>query len=96
MSDSIFGDLKASLEEAVAIEKGQLEAGNVTRYDVVDVKAIRTGLKVTQQDFANVIGSSLDTVKSWESKRRNPTGPTAKLLIAISKRPEIYQDLRNC
>lgn len=70
MSDSIFGDLKASLEEAVAIENGQLEAGNA-------------------------IGYSLDTVKSWESKSRNPTGPTAKRLIAISKRPEIYQDLRN-
>lgn len=95
MSDSIFADLKASLEEAVEIKNGRLEAGKVSHYDVVDVKAIRTSLNATQQDFANVIGSSLDTVKSWESKRRNPTGPTAKLLMAISKHPGLYQDLRH-
>jgi len=95
MSDSIFADLKASLEEAVEIKNGQLKADKVTRYDVVDVKAIRTSLNATQQDFADVIGSSLDTVKSWESKRRNPTGTAAKLLMAISRQPGLYQDLRH-
>ena len=93
MSDSIFADLKASLEEAVQIKNGQLEAAVVAHYDMIDVKAIRTSLNVTQQEFADTIGSSLDTVKSWEAQRRNPTGPTAKLLIAISKQPQLYQDL---
>lgn len=93
MSDSIFEDLEYSLQQAVAIKQGKQPAGRVTRYDVVDVKAIREGLNVTQQDFAEAIGSSLSTVKSWESKRRNPTGLAAKVLHMISEQPSFYQEL---
>ncbi len=69
MTDSIFADLSASLTEAVDIKKGLLKPAKITRYDVVDVKAIRASLNVSQQEFALAIGSSVDTVKSWESQR---------------------------
>ena len=38
---SFFNDLKASLEEAVEIKNGDKKASKVTRFEVVDVKAIR-------------------------------------------------------
>ncbi len=47
-------------------------------------------LDVSQAEMANVLGTSLDTIKSWETKRRNPTGLAAKVLITIQKNPSVY------
>lgn len=46
-----------------------------------------------QAAFAQAIGTSLDTVKSWESKRRNPTGLAAKVLATLQQRPGFYEVL---
>lgn len=91
--NSIFSDLEASLLEAVDIRSGKIEASKRSRYDVVDVRAIRSSLNVTQQDFADAIGSSVDTVKSWESKRRNPTGMANKILHMLIEKPSLYNEL---
>lgn len=91
---SIFNELQASLEEAVEIQNGRKEPACVTRYEVADVKAIREDvLKVTQAEFAATMGVSVDTVKSWESKRRNPAGLAAKVLATIQEDPKIYTAL---
>ena len=90
---SIFEDLKSSLEEAVEIKKGRQESARVTRYEVADVKAIRAQIKVSQAEFARIMGTSVDTIKSWESRRRNPTGLAAKVLSVIQKNPDFYQEL---
>lgn len=90
---SIFNELKSSLEEAVEIKKGRKQTGRVTRYEVADVREIRSNLKVSQKDFAQAMGTSVDTIKSWESKRRNPTGLAAKVLAAIQDNPSIYHEL---
>lgn len=88
---SVFNELKASLEEAVEIKQGRREAARVTRYDVADVKAIRMHLGVSQQEFATALGTSVDTIKSWEQKRRNPTGLAAKVLATIYDDPTFYK-----
>ncbi len=92
---SFFNDLKASLEEAVEIKNGDKKASKVIRFEVADVKAIREQLNVSQSEFAHALGTSIDTVKSWELKRRNPTGLTAKVLIAIYKNPNLFKELAN-
>ena len=72
------------------------KASKVTRFEVADVKAIREQLNVSQSEFAHALGTSIDTVKSWELKRRNPTGLTAKkVLIAIYKNPNLFKELAN-
>lgn len=91
--NSIFSDLEASLLEAVDIKSGKVEASKTSRYDVVDVRAIRASFDVTQKDFADAIGSSVDTVKSWESKRRNPTGMANKILHMLIEKPSLYNEL---
>lgn len=63
---SIFNELKASLEEAVNIQTGSIDAACVTRYAVEDIKAIRTQLQVSQAEFAVASGASVDTIKSKE------------------------------
>lgn len=90
---SIFNELKASLEEAVEIKNGTAEASRITRYQVEDVKAIRTQLQVSQVEFAAALGTSVDTIKSWETKRRNPTGLAAKVLGVIKDNPELFRKL---
>lgn len=77
---SFFDELKTSLEEAVEIKQGLKEPARVTRYEIADVKAIREQLNVSQSEMAKALGTSVDTIKSWESKRRNPTGLAAKVL----------------
>jgi len=71
---SFFDDLKTSLEEAVDIKNGIKAPANVTRYEIADVRAIREQLNVSQAEMAKALGTSVDTIKSWEAKRRNPTG----------------------
>lgn len=90
---SIFNELKASLEEAVEIKNGTKKATKITRYEVADVKAIREQLNVSQSELANALGTSVDTIKSWELKRRNPTGLAAKVLVAIKRNPELFKEL---
>ncbi|MBT0729176.1 NadS family protein [Rosenbergiella nectarea] len=90
---SIFNELKASLEEAVAIKNGTVAPSRVARYDVADVKAIREKLNVSQAEMARALGTSLDTIKSWEQKRRNPTGLAAKVLATIQDDPNYFKVL---
>ena len=90
---SFFDELKASLEEAVEIKNGVREPARVTRYELADVKAIRAQLNVSQSEMAKVLGTSLDTIKSWETGRRNPTGLAAKVLATIKDNPKFFDEL---
>ncbi|HGN0868141.1 TPA: NadS family protein [Providencia alcalifaciens] len=90
---SFFNELKESLEEAIEIKNGTKKASKVTQYEAADVKAIREQLKVSQSELANALGTSVDTIKSWEMKRRNPTGLAAKVLVAIKNNPSLFKVL---
>ncbi|BBM05584.1 NadS family protein [Vreelandella aquamarina] len=90
---SIFDELQTSLQEAVEIKKGKTQASRITRHEVADVKAIRTKLHVSQAEFAEAMGTSVDTIKSWETKRRNPTGLAAKVLATIQDDPAFFEEL---
>ena len=90
---SFSDELKTSLEEAVEIKQGLKEPARVTRYEIADVKAIREQLNVSQSEMAKALGTSVDTIKSWESKRRNPTGLAAKVLATIKENPDFFREL---
>lgn len=90
---SFFDDLKTSLEEAADIKNGSKAPANVTRYEIADVKAIRAQLNVSQAEMAKALGTSIDTIKSWEARRRNPTGLAAKVLATIQANPAFFLEL---
>lgn len=90
---SIFDELHTSLQEAVDIKHDKSQAARVTRHEVADVKAIRAQLHVSQAEFAVAMGTSVDTIKSWETKRRNPTGLAAKVLATIQDNPAYFHEL---
>ncbi len=90
MRNDLFAELEQSLNEAVAISKGELKPARVTVIEIPDVKAIRETLGLSREEFAEGISTSKETIKSWELRRRNPTGLTLKILKLIEQQPSIY------
>jgi putative transcriptional regulator len=54
-----------------------------------DVKAIRYKLKQSQAQFAEMLGVSVTTLRSWEEDRHHPDGPALALLRVTAKNPKI-------
>lgn len=96
MKDELFADLLASAEEMVKIEKGEQtpDPAHVHTFSPIDVKAIREATGLKQRDFAVAVGVSHDLVKSWETKRRQPTGAPRKLLLLLQTNPFIINQLK--
>ena len=61
---------------------------HVVQVPVVDIKAIRKQLGVSQARFATIFNLSVDSVRNWEQGRRVPEGPARTLLWIIDKEPE--------
>jgi putative transcriptional regulator len=54
----------------------------------VDVRAIRTKLKMSQNAFAARFGILPSTLRDWEQNRRHPDGAARVLLMVIDKEPD--------
>jgi DNA-binding transcriptional regulator YiaG len=59
----------------------------------VDVKALRTRLRISQEDFAGRYGLDVATLRNWEQGRTTPEGPAAALLQLIDRDPEKVVEL---
>ncbi|KAF0107223.1 MAG: putative transcriptional regulator [Hyphomonadaceae bacterium] len=89
----LFERLKESLEEYAAYKRGEPNEIMVIKVKRripanVDVKAIRTRLGLTQQQFTR-FGFSLSAIRHWERNRRTPEGAARVLLMVIAKSPEL-------
>lgn len=83
------------LRSAISFTQGNAEKGRLTRYNVpedVDVKAIRQGLGLSQQEFALRFGFCLGTLRHWEQGARYPEGSARVLLTVIAHNPEAVQE----
>jgi putative transcriptional regulator len=85
--NKLFNDLMQGLNEVEAFLAGQTEGYRVHVPAQVDVKGIRTKLKMTQARFSDTFGFSLDAVKHWEGGRRTPEASARAFLTVISKNP---------
>jgi putative transcriptional regulator len=65
----------------------------------LDVRTIRLGTRggigATQQVFADLIGVPVKTLRNWEQRRREPTGPAHVLLSIIERDPWLVFDFAN-
>jgi putative transcriptional regulator len=89
VADSIL----RGLQEAVAYAKGSAQASDYRVHvpEKIDVKAIRTGLDMTQEEFAGRFGFSVNTLRHWEQGSRQPEGPTRAYLLVIERAPKAFQ-----
>jgi putative transcriptional regulator len=88
MRQTDFDRLVASVKQAGAIRRRQLKPGRVTELQAEDVRAIRTKLAKSQEEFALMIGVSVATLQNWEQGRRRPEGPARALLRVAAKNPQ--------
>lgn len=89
MNAELFEDLGKSIKEAGKIRKGQAKASRVFTYNAVDIRRLRKSVKVSQSEFARMIGVSPATVQNWEQGRRTPRGPAMALLRVFEENPKL-------
>jgi putative transcriptional regulator len=77
------------LEGLRALKRG--ETGRVTR--VLSVSEIREAARLSQQQFAHLLGVSVRTLQEWEQGRRVPSGAARTLLLVASRNPKILLDV---
>jgi len=86
---------KKSLEEYLA-DMGPNSEGVVARrgatrtspISALSIKELRARTKLSQPEFAALVGVELSTLRNWEQGRRVPTGPARALLRAIRNDPQ--------
>ncbi len=88
MKPSDCEKLVTSVRQAGRIHRGELRPSRVTTLEAADVRTIRDGLGVTQEDFALMIGVSVATLRNWEQGRRVPDGPAQALLRVAAANPK--------
>ena len=101
-ADRILG----ALDEAIAIERGQMAPAAVSRrvvtaragsaaaapvYSAGDVRGIRYKLELSQPVFAQVLNVSPETVRAWEQGKKHPGGPAARLLEIAENHPDLIR-----
>jgi putative transcriptional regulator len=79
------------MKEAVAISRDELskDAYSVHIPEQIDVKAIRTRLKLSQTAFARRFGLSVHALRNWEQGKRQPDPAARAYLKVIEKIPDI-------
>ncbi|HOP19010.1 MAG TPA: NadS family protein [Amphiplicatus sp.] len=95
MSKKNFNRIMRGLEEAADFVAGKADekAFRVHVPEIVDVKAIRKSLALTQQEFAASYGFTVGAVRDWEQGRRQPEASARILLKVIEKRPEVIAEV---
>jgi putative transcriptional regulator len=91
MNEKSFSELLESVRWMERHRAGKAR-GRTTRVSPPDVKQVRERTKLPQSDFARLIGVSVRTLQNWEQGHRQPTGPAAALLRAVSANPKAVID----
>ncbi|MEX1181487.1 MAG: type II toxin-antitoxin system MqsA family antitoxin [Cucumibacter sp.] len=88
---SKFGDdIIQGLSEALDHARGG-KVDVITRkvdFDTIDMKRIRRSLRLTQQEMADLLGTSASGYRKWEQGARQPRGAARTLLRIMEKEPE--------
>src|SRR5271156_3741782 len=89
--DTEFGrDLIASMQEAVAIVRGEKEPERVhLPPGAIDVRAIREKLGLSRPAFAERFGLAVAKIRDWEQGLRRPDPAARVLLLVIGRNPDV-------
>ncbi len=87
MRQQDFDELVKSVRQAGKIKRGRLAASRMSAFQPDDIREIRARLRLSQSEFALLIGVSVATLQNWEQGRRHPEGPARALLRIAAKNP---------
>lgn len=88
MKKEAFDELLESVKQAGEIARGKRAPSRVFKVDAATIKELRSRTRLSQPDFAMLLGVEVSTLRNWEQGRREPTGPAKALLRAIRNDPE--------
>jgi putative transcriptional regulator len=89
MDKQHFDQLVRGVREMKRPMAGKSVAGvRATRLSEPDVRAIREAAKISQAQFAKLIGVNLRTLQNWEQQRTRPTGAARALLKIVASDPK--------
>lgn len=74
----------------------QMKAGKAVRVTEVPLSPIveaRNRARLSQSQFADLMGVSVRTLQDWEQGRRQPSGAAKTLIRVASKHPEVLREL---
>ena len=60
-------------------------------YDAQRVRQVRERLNMSQAVFARSLNASGATVRAWEQGKRQPDGPSRRLLELAEKQPRVFE-----
>ncbi len=94
MNDEVFAEMLESVREGGAILRGETAPSRsfVVDQTAIDTKSIREKYRLTQSQFASLLGISVKTLRNWEQGRRSPEGPARVLLLVAAKHPDAVWD----
>jgi putative transcriptional regulator len=87
-AEAIRDSLTRSLQQA---KSGQFS--RITKVAVSPIVETRHKVGLSQSQFAQTIGISVNTLKSWEQGQRKPSGAAEALLEILGKHPELVAEL---
>ena len=93
MKDELFNELVASVREGGRILRGKEKPSRTFVIKTPNVKKIRKNYKLTQTEFAALMGISVKTLQNWEQGRREPEGAARVLLQVAAKHPDLIWDV---
>jgi len=86
-----FGnELIQSMQEALGHARGENNGTILHKVDIedIDAKAIRSKLRLTQEQMALMLGTSVSGYRKWEQGARQPSGAARALLRVMDKEPQ--------
>ncbi len=92
MNKRLFSELAQSVKEMNAIRRGEMKPSRAFEVPAPDARMIRMRFRLSQTEFAGLLGISVATLRNWEQGLRRPKGPARVLLHVVELHPEAVRD----
>jgi len=93
MGRKAFEKMAEGLDEVLAIARGAAKPARLYIPAEIDIKTIRGKLSLSQGDFADRFGFTVNQIKDWEQGRSRPLGGVRAYLMIIDRDPTLVLDL---
>jgi putative transcriptional regulator len=90
-----FDKIAEGLNEALSIAQGETKPFKLHVPAEIDVRAIRKGLGMSQEEFGLEFGFTLDQIRNWEQARTRPTHGERTYLFLIAHKAKDIMRLRD-